>query len=157
MNVVENTGAVVPEPDWESLFSDVLELAAAKEHWRVVTTELRERQLLAPGNAHALQRLVVAYVLYDRAAREVAENGAVTKPKRGNPKAIARTSPHFTVMREAANDAAVLEQVGEELREAGALETVAGQLQRGFGIGDHVAVERSEFGVGVLEFLRHAE
>ncbi|MDB5540537.1 MAG: family phage terminase small subunit [Devosia sp.] len=110
MNVIENTGAVVPEPDWDSLFSDVLEIAAAKEHWRVVTTELRDRQLLAPGNAHALQRLVVDYILYDRAAREVAENGAVTKPKRGNPKAIARTSPHFTVMREAASDAAVLEQ-----------------------------------------------
>ena len=84
MKVVENTGATVPEPDWESLFSDVLEIAAAGEHWRIVTTELRERQLLAAGNAHALQRLVVAYVLYDRAAREVAENGAVTKPKRGN-------------------------------------------------------------------------
>jgi P27 family predicted phage terminase small subunit len=110
MNVVENTGAIVPEPDWESLFSDVLEMAAAAEHWRVVTTELRERQLLAPGNAHALQRLVVAYVLYDRAVREVAEHGAVTKPKRGNTRAIARTSPHFTVMREAASDAAVLEQ-----------------------------------------------
>jgi len=110
MNVIENTGAVVPEPDWESLFSDVLEIAAAKEHWRVVTTELRDRQLLAPGNAHALQRLVVAYIMYDRSAREVAEHGAVTKPKRGNPKAIARTSPHFTVMREAASDAAVLEQ-----------------------------------------------
>jgi P27 family predicted phage terminase small subunit len=109
MKVVENTGATVPEPDWESLFSDVLEIAAAGEHWRVVTTELRERQLLAAGNAHALQRLVVAYVLYDRAAREVAENGAVTKPKRGNSRAIARTSPHFTVMREAASDAATLE------------------------------------------------
>lgn len=110
MNVIENTGALVPEPDWISLFSDVLEIAAAKEHWRIVAGELRERQLLAPGNAHALQRLVVSYILYDRAAREVAEHGAVTKPKRGNPKAIARTSPYFTVMREAASDAAVLEQ-----------------------------------------------
>lgn len=110
MKMVEGTGSAVPAPDWDSLFSDVLEIAAAREHWRVVTTELRDRQLLAAGNAHALQRLVVAYVLYDRAAREVAENGAVTKPKRGNSRAIARTSPHFTVMREAASDAAVLEQ-----------------------------------------------
>jgi|SRR5215217_3724298 len=109
MKPVDNAGAIVPEPDWVSLFSDVLEIASASEHWRVLTTELRERQLLAPGNAHALQRLVVAYVLYDRAVREVAENGAVTKPKRGNSRAIARTSPHFTVMREAASDAASLE------------------------------------------------
>lgn len=109
MNAIENTGAIVPEPDWESLFSDVLEVTAAQEHWRVATTELRERQLLAPGNAHALQRLVVAYVLYDRAVREVAENGAVTKPKRGNSRAIARTSPHLMVLREMASDAATLE------------------------------------------------
>lgn len=109
MNLVENTGGIVPEPEWQSLFSDVLEVSAAGEHWRRVTTELRDRGLMAPGNAHALQRLVVAYVLYDRSLREVAENGAVTKPKRGNTRAIARTSPHFSAMRELAADAAVLE------------------------------------------------
>lgn len=109
MDLVANTAGMVPEPDWDSLFSDVLEVSAAGEHWRVITTELRERALIAPGNAHALQRLVVAYVLYDRALREVAESGTVLKPKRGNPKAIARTSPHFTVLRELGSDAAVLE------------------------------------------------
>lgn len=109
MDVIEGTGAIVPEPDWESLFNDVLEVSAAKEHWRRVTTELKERALMSPGNAHALQRLVIAYVLYDRSLREVAEHGAVTKPKRGNNRAIARTSPHFSAMRELASDAATLE------------------------------------------------
>src|SRR4051812_16368775 len=109
MNVIEGTGDIVPEPDWVSLFSDVLEIEAAREHWRIVTTELKERALMAAGNGHALQRLVVSYVLYDRALREVAENGTVTKPKRGNTRAIARTSPHFMVLREMASDAAVLE------------------------------------------------
>jgi len=111
MSVVEiaGTGEIVPEPDWESLFSDVLEIAAAHEHWRRVTTELKDRMLMSAGNAHALQRLVVAYVLYDRSLREVAEHGAVTRPKRGNPKAIARTSPHLVAMRELGSDAAVLE------------------------------------------------
>ncbi|MGN6771503.1 MAG: head-tail connector protein [Rhizobiaceae bacterium] len=32
----------------------VLEIAAAKEHWRIVTTELRDRQLLAAANGHYL-------------------------------------------------------------------------------------------------------
>lgn len=109
MNLVEDTGSIVQEPDWESLFSDVLEVSAAGEHWRRITTELRDRALMAAGNAHALQRLVVTYVIYDRALREVADSGAVIKPKRGNPKAIARTSPHFAVMREMASDAANLE------------------------------------------------
>lgn len=109
MNVIEGTGDIVPEPDWEALFSDVLEIEHAREHWRRITTELKDRSLMSPGNAHALQRLVVAYVVYDRSLRIVAEQGAVTKPKRGNPKAIARTSPHFSVMREMASDAATLE------------------------------------------------
>ena len=111
MSVVEIpiTGDIVPEPDWSALFDDDLEIEAAKEHWRRITTELKDRALMAPGNAHALQRLIVAYVLYDRSLREVAAHGAVMKPKRGNPKAIPRRSPHLSVMRELASDAAVLE------------------------------------------------
>ena len=110
MDVIEGTGVIVPEPDWSLLLTDALELAAASEHWRRLTTELKDRDLLAPANGHAVQRLVIAYVVYDRCAREVAENGAVLKPKRGNPKAIARLSPYFTAMREAGSDADRQEQ-----------------------------------------------
>lgn len=109
MNVIEGTGSIVVEPDWESLFSDVLEIAAAKEHWRIVTTELKDRQLLAAANGHSIQRLVCAYLMFDRMYREVAETGVVSKPRRGNNKAIARISPYFTAMREAGSDAATLE------------------------------------------------
>src|SRR3546814_8864677 len=83
---IEGTGAIVPEPDWSLLLTDELERAAASEHWRRITIELKERDLLSPANAHAIQRLVLAYLVYDRAAREVAENGAVMKPKRGSPR-----------------------------------------------------------------------
>jgi P27 family predicted phage terminase small subunit len=109
MNVIEGSGAIVPEPDWESLFSDPLEIAAAREHWRVITIEMRDRQLLAAANGHSIQRLVCAYLMFDRMYRQVAENGVVTKPRRGNSKAIARISPFFTAMREAGSDAATLE------------------------------------------------
>lgn len=109
MNVIEGTGEVVPEPDWDSLLNDVLEIDAAREHWRKISTELRERQLLSPANAHALQRLIIAYVVYDRCSREVIENGPVTKPKRGNARSIARLSPYVTAMREMAADAVALE------------------------------------------------
>lgn len=107
---IDGTGVIVPEPDWTLLLSDEIELAAASEHWRRVTTEMKERELLAPANAHAIQRLVLAYIVFDRCSREVAENGAVLKPKRGNPKAIARLSPYFTAMREAGSDADRQEQ-----------------------------------------------
>lgn len=109
MDAIDGTGIIVPEPDWGSIFSDIVEVAAAREYWRIATTEMRERNTLAPSNAHSLQRLVCAYMAYDAALRHVAEHGAVAKPRRGNEKAIARISPHFTVMREAASDAASLE------------------------------------------------
>lgn len=109
MNVVEGTGLIVSEPHWQMLLTDEIEIEAAAEYWRAITTELRERSLLAPANRHAIQRLVLAYVIYDRSSRIVAEQGAVTKPKRGNSKAIARLNPHFTAMREAGSDAATLE------------------------------------------------
>lgn len=107
MDVIEGGG--VPEPDWSSIFDDVLDVTAAAAHWRRVVNELKTRDLLAEVNGHSILRLVLAYVIYDRAAREVASGGAVSKPRRGNSKAIARVSPHFTVMREAGNDAAQIE------------------------------------------------
>lgn len=109
MKLVDGTGDICPEPHWRMLLTDELEIDAAGEHWRMITTEMRERGTLSATNAHAIQRLVLSYVLYDRCSREVAEHGAVTKPKRGNTKAIARLSPHFTAMRESASDAASLE------------------------------------------------
>lgn len=98
MDVIHGTGEIVAEPDWPSLFNDELEIAAAREHWRAITTELRERELLAAANGHSVQRLVCAYLVFDRMHREVAEHGVVTKPRRGNAKAIARISPYFTAM-----------------------------------------------------------
>lgn len=125
MNVIDGTGEIVPEPDWSQLFSDVLDIAAASEHWRRVTVELRDRNLLSPSNAHAIQRLVCIYIVHDRAMREVAEHGAVSKPKRGNPKAIARVSPHFAVARETGKDAADLEaELGLSPRRRGAVTKV---------------------------------
>ncbi|MAW99534.1 MAG: phage terminase small subunit P27 family [Sphingomonas sp.] len=109
MNAVDDTGGIVKEPSWELLLSDDLEQAAAKEHWRRVTTEMRERETLSASNAHAVQRLVLAYLLYDRCSREVTESGPVLKPKRGNPKAIARLSPYYTAMRDAGADAERME------------------------------------------------
>lgn len=109
MNLIENTGDIVQEPDWTSLFSDVMEVAAAHEHWRVLITELRERGLLSSANAHMVQRLVASYTVYDRATRQVAEHGAVVKPKKGSSRAIPRLSPYFTAMREANSDATALE------------------------------------------------
>ena len=109
MNVVDGTGDVVPEPHWSLLLTDEIEIESAGEHWRRITTEMRERNTLSSANGHSVQRLIFSYIVYDRCFREVSEHGAVLKPRRGNTKAIARLSPHYTAMREAAADAVALE------------------------------------------------
>lgn len=97
------------EPDWTQVFSDELDILGAREHWRRLNVELREREIFAEVNEPAVQRLVMAYITFDRAAKQVAEHGAVLKPRKGNPKAIPRISPHWAVMRQASADALALE------------------------------------------------
>lgn len=125
MKTIDGTGAVVEQPDWASMLNDELDIAAAREYWRVVTNEMRDRQTLSAANGHSIQRLVVSYIVYDRSARQVAETGAVLRPRRGNKNAITRLSPHFTAMREAAGDAAQLEaELGLSPRRRGAVTKV---------------------------------
>lgn len=127
MNEVPGTGSIVPEPHWSMLLTDELEIASAAENWRRIVAEMRDRSILSPSNGHAIQRLVLSYVIFDRSSREVAEHGAVLKPKRGNPKAIARLSPHFSAMREAASDAAQMES---ELGLSPRRRSTAGKVER---------------------------
>ena len=131
MNVIEGSGSIVVEPDWTSLLNDELEVAAAAEYWRLITTELLERGLLAPVNGHSIQRLICAYLMHDRMYRHVAEAGVVTKPRRGNSKAIARISPHFTAMREAGSDADRIEaELGLSPRRRGSATKVERKQRR---------------------------
>lgn len=127
MKVIEDTGGIVEEPKWSLLLTDEMEQSASAEHWRVITTEMRERDILSGSNAHAIQRLVLAYIMFDRCSREVAEHGAVTKPKRGNPKAIARLNPFYTAMREAGSDC---ERLEAELSLSPRRRTGAGKVAR---------------------------
>lgn len=127
MNEVPGTGSIVPEPHWSMLLTDELEIASAADNWRRIVAEMRDRSILSPSNGHAIQRLVLSYVIFDRSSREVAEHGAVLKPKRGNPKAIARLSPHFSAMREAASDAAQMES---ELGLSPRRRSTAGKVER---------------------------
>jgi P27 family predicted phage terminase small subunit len=125
MDAIDGTGQIVSPPEWALLLTDGLEVEAARRHWDRITNEMRERETLAPSNGHAIQRLVLAYVIFDRCSREVADQGAVLKPKRGNPKSIARLSPHFTAMREAGNDAERMEaELGLTPRRRGAVTKV---------------------------------
>lgn len=100
-------GAV--EPNWKALLPDPAERKVAADHWRRITEEMGEREILTASNGHSVQRLVMAYLIYDRCSRSVASDGIVTDPAADNPKAIARLSIHYKAMREAESTAERLE------------------------------------------------
>lgn len=99
----------VLEPDWPRMLPDPAEQGAASEHWRRVAREMVEREILSASNGHALQRLVLAYLVYDRCSRAVAVDGLVTAKSPDNPKSIERLSIYYKAMREAENTAERLE------------------------------------------------
>ena len=47
MNVIDETGEIVRYPDRENLFSDVVQVEAAREHRRIIMTELCDRMLIS--------------------------------------------------------------------------------------------------------------
>jgi hypothetical protein len=99
------------EPDWSREFpgrSKAMEAerVTASEYWGAITRELRSLNRLALVNGHSVKRLVVAWIMYDRAAAQVAKSGAVLKsPRTGTP----MHSPWFTVMIQAGKMAASIE------------------------------------------------
>ncbi|MDC7809950.1 P27 family phage terminase small subunit [Sphingomonas koreensis] len=98
------------EPDWERLLPEKAEQIAASAHWQRIVGEMRARETFAESNSHSVQRLVLAYLVYDRCSMRVAADGLVTEPKADNPKAIARLSIHYQAMREAEKTTERLEQ-----------------------------------------------
>lgn len=104
LTVIAGGDGVPPEPQWE--YQDAAELADAAGQWRTIVAEMRDAGTLAVANGHAIKRLVEFRVQYERAARHVAEHGAVLKSKRAEAGVRSR---HWTVMREADEAVRVLE------------------------------------------------
>ncbi len=122
----------VLEPDWTVLLTDEAERAVASSHWQRVATEMHDREILSSSNGHAVQRLVLAYLVYNRCSAEVAAGGIVDEPdNEKNPKAIARLSIHYKAMREAENTAERLEaQLGLSPGRRGKVAKVVAKRER---------------------------
>lgn len=95
-----------PEPDWQQLFVDVLDVAVAHEEWGRVTRELQDNQTLTLANGHMIERLVLYRVQFERASRQVAEVGTIVKAKRTG---VPQIHPAWTVMRQAGEEIRILE------------------------------------------------
>jgi P27 family predicted phage terminase small subunit len=94
------------EPNWALLTSDPLDQQSAHVHWSKIATEIREAGRWTPANAHSVSRLVMLYMVHDRAAREVLEHGAIVKSSKTG---VPQYSLHFTAMNTAAAAALQLE------------------------------------------------
>lgn len=103
---IDGGAGTPPEPDWSDLYSDPLDIEAASEEWNVVIRELKDASALTVANGHAIKRLVQFRVIYQRAARQVAESGPVTKAKRTG---VPQWNLHWSVMRQADDTIRALE------------------------------------------------
>jgi hypothetical protein len=56
----------LPDPSWGEVLANEDERQNAAEYWREVTSAMRRSGNLKPANAHAVLRLVTAYLIFDR-------------------------------------------------------------------------------------------
>lgn len=108
-DVVEIHGGdgIPPEPNWRTIFGRAADRDAAAGYWRDIVSELRAAEKLAVANAHSIKRLAVAYVMYDRSAKEVARVGPVMKAPKTR---VPIYNPWWTTMSNADSQAAALEK-----------------------------------------------
>lgn len=98
-NVIVGGDGEPDEPDWSLLYSQHDDCEMASTEWGKVIRELKESQTLAVSNGHAIRRLVDFRIQYERAARHVAEHGAIFRPK--GRKKHGEWNPFWSVMRQA--------------------------------------------------------
>ncbi|MDX1004637.1 hypothetical protein GOE20_27715 [Sinorhizobium medicae] len=98
--------ATLPEPDWSGLYPDPVDSAEAASHWSAVMADLSAAGTLADANGHTVRRLVEFRVQYGKAAKHVAEHGAILSGKRAK---VGQWNPYWSAMQHADARIVVLE------------------------------------------------
>lgn len=107
LDVIDGGDGYPPEPRWAATFGRAADRTAAAEHWKSIVAELRSAEKLAAANGHAILRLVVAYMTFDRSAKEVMKSGPVMKAPKTK---VPTYNPWWTTMSNAASQASALEK-----------------------------------------------
>jgi P27 family predicted phage terminase small subunit len=98
-------GSGTPEqPAWQLLFSGADECGAAAAYWSTIVATMRAAETLSVANGHAIKRLVLAAIVYDRASAAVARDGAVRRVK-----GVHRKNPQWMLMKQSAEMCAGIE------------------------------------------------
>jgi P27 family predicted phage terminase small subunit len=101
---IEGDRDLPEQPNWRLLFSVVDECAAAAKHWTVIVAAMRVADTISRANGASIKRLVLAQIVYDRAALAVMREGAIRRVK-----SVDRKNPNFMVMRQASEMCSALE------------------------------------------------
>jgi hypothetical protein len=75
LSIFRRQSADLTEPSWNEVLASADEQQSATGYWRDVTAALRANGTLGPVLNHAILRLVVAYVVCDRASAAVMRGG----------------------------------------------------------------------------------
>ncbi|TPL36734.1 P27 family phage terminase small subunit [Mesorhizobium sp. B2-4-8] len=94
------------QPNWSAAYPTPSDAVDAAEHWRTVTAELASAGTLADANGHTVRRLVEFRLQYEKAARHVAEHGAILTSKRAK---VGQWNPYWSAMQQADARIVVLE------------------------------------------------
>ena len=97
LTTIDGSGGIPPEPDWKLTFAEPADASRAHEEWALVVNELKAASALTVANGHAIKRLVIFRILYDRAADTVIEQGAVVPAKRTK---VPSHSAYWTVLKQ---------------------------------------------------------
>jgi hypothetical protein len=65
------------EPSWNEVLASADERQAATSYWSGITSAMRGNGRLKPENAHAVLRLVTAYLIFDRVSAVNMRRGQV--------------------------------------------------------------------------------
>jgi len=84
---LQGGGTDIDEPDWDHLIPNELRSFRdnsglrnyAHQEWLRITAVLRDAGTLGTENRHQIQRLIIAYVRYDRAVSEVFLTGIISQ------------------------------------------------------------------------------
>lgn len=106
MNVNDSESIVQQEPDWASSYVDPIDAEEASRQWAAVMADLNAAGTIADANGHTVVRLVEFRVQYRKAAKHVAEHGALLSSKRAK---IGQWNPYWSAMQQADARIVVLE------------------------------------------------
>jgi P27 family predicted phage terminase small subunit len=103
-DVIEGGDGTPQQPNWQLLFSDAGECGAAAGHWSNIVNAMRSAETLSVANGHAIKRLVIAQIVFDRACAAVARDGAVRRVK-----GVDRRNPQWMLVKQSAELCAGIE------------------------------------------------